>query len=419
MRNPQLGAGSDVISRLSAARTPRGKKALQELVRTALQGIVLELETSFPVTVQALCLAANPAMTALALGLQTDTLAQAPYSLPLSGGTWATLPGLPPAWIPPQLSPFVGGDISAGYAGIALAPDHVSPQTSSEFLVAQASYPFLLADLGTNGEFLLALSPQETITASVALGPALEGIGLSQGTEAKPGAISAFSLTPKGLQPFVLEDCSEMMASLKAERIEAPLPKGSVVENLSPDSEAPLPGITGTGYLSLLSLLIKTGAMDREGHFTLSSSPLLRRSLTLLPEQSRQGITLVLPQGHLLSATDVEEVLKVKAAFSLGLSRLLEHAEISSADLACVYVAGSLGRHADKEALETLGFFPPGLRTRIVCVGNASLTGAALLLQEPKIRESLCQWVTGVRNLDLAADPAFRNSFPKHMRFAW
>ena len=63
-------------------------------------------------------------------------------------------PDLPPARIPPLLAPFVGADISAGMAAIAFGPD-------------PPRYPYLLADLGTNGEFALALSPEEYLLASV------------------------------------------------------------------------------------------------------------------------------------------------------------------------------------------------------------------------------------------------------------
>ena len=428
MRNPQIGAGSDIVSRLAVGQSPMGKERLQALVNEALRDIVRDAEAKHAVTVTSLCVAANPAITALMLGLETKTLARAPYALPLHGGTWESLPELPPMWIPPQLSPFVGGDISAGYAAIALGHFFPTHEPDGNTCTGHASlppeYPFLLADLGTNGEFLLAISPREAITASVALGPALEGIGLSCGTEARPGAVTGFSLSPAGLEITLLPGMDSDNAS------------EPVLAGESPAS--PAAGITGTGYLSLLNLLLKTQAMDREGRFSLERSPLFRRAVSRIRAQGalsaihgvasnadtlgntvRSGEKLPLPHGLFLSASDVEEILKVKAAFSLGLHRLLEHAGVASAELARVYVAGSLGDHVDKEALETLGFFPPGLRSRLETVGNSSLTGAVLLLREKGAREALASWATGVRSLDLASDPAFRQHFPEHMRFAW
>ena len=42
-------------------------------------------------------------------------------------------------------------------------------------------FPLLLADMGTNGEFVLLRAGLPPLLASVPLGPALEGIGLRCG----------------------------------------------------------------------------------------------------------------------------------------------------------------------------------------------------------------------------------------------
>ena len=404
--NPQMGAGSDVVSRLSFAAAPEGRARLSALTREALRSLVeqsLAVMRAYGLSGGdlTLCLAANTAMTAITLGLDTTSLASAPYSLPYAGGQWETPPGLPRIWTPPQLSPFVGGDISAGYAALALDPEAPPP-----------AYPFLLADLGTNGEFLLALTPDKALAASVALGPALEGIGLSHGTEARPGAVSDFSLGPRGLEAFRLPNpdpddaAPEEFAAL---RRSAPAPSR--------------PGITGTGYLALLHILLTSGAMDRQGRFTPDNCGPLKRFLTPVKadaaEEPRNGDWLPLPFDLRLTARDVEEMLKVKAAFSLGLRRLLDQAGLASRDLARVCVAGALGGHVNKRALENLGFFPPGMESRLDAVGNTSLSGAALLLRNPDVRPALVRWAATVRTLDLASDPIFRQNFTDQMRFIW
>ena len=396
--NPQMGAGSDLISRLSAAA--REGQRLGALTREALR---LLTEKSADVMrahglpgTPTLCLAANTAMTAITLDADTAGLARAPYSLPYAGGQWENPPGLPRTWIPPQLSPFVGGDIAAGYAALALDPDRPAPD-----------YPFLLADLGTNGEFLLALAPDRALAASVALGPALEGIGLTHGTEARPGAIADFSLGPKGLEALRLP-----ASGPDAPAAEAP--------NAFPSSST---GITGTGYLALLRLLRASGAMDNQGHFTPDNCGPLKRLLS--PQKAGpadipgDGDWLSLPLGLRLTARDVEEILKVKAAFSLGLRRLLDKAGLAFRDLARIRIAGALGKHVNKQALEHLGFFPPGAENRLEAVGNTSLAGAALLLRNPDVRPALIQWAATVATLDLAADPDFTQNFTAHMRFVW
>ena len=114
--NPQMGAGSDVVSRLAAARNQEGRERLGHLVLRFLQRVVSDVG----VPVAELCIAGNTAMTSILLNEDVAGLCAAPYRLTEPGGRTAELPGLPPAWIPPQPAPFVGGDISAAYVAVFL-----------------------------------------------------------------------------------------------------------------------------------------------------------------------------------------------------------------------------------------------------------------------------------------------------------
>lgn len=436
MLNPQMGAGSDVVSRLAVARNASGKTRLSQLVVTEVEELLQNAEEQGYV-VQDICLAANTAMTAIALDKEVDGLVVAPYSLPFSGGSWEHVASLPPVWIPPQLSPFVGGDISSGYAAIALAHDteklkrlHAAQQLQKE--KTDNIFPFLLADMGTNGEFILALSPDRAFTASVALGPALEGIGLSCGTEAREGAITSFSLTPMGLEAHFYTNAHE-----------APQSTGQ--------SGRCACGITGTGYLSLLKRLLAAGAISKEGRFTgsgilarffkqlrtgetklsgvgfsrmqgVTSPQGVAASLVgSLPTRCKEGKEPYLPLPHalFLTATDVEELLKVKAAFSLGLTRLLDVGGITIHELSGIYLAGALGEHIDTEALEATGFLPQGAGAKVRVAGNTSLIGAALLARDTKLQEELLAWSKKVTPLDLAQDKLFLQGFSSHMTFSW
>ncbi len=367
MINPQMGAGSDVMSRLAYAADDAGAATLRRLTLDALAGIRAGLDAP----VAAICLAANPAMTAITLGKNSAGLRAAPYRLDYAGGGTERIPGLPPVWVPPLLSPFVGGDASAGYAALMFDPRNAPP-----------AFPFLLADLGTNGELVLALSATEALAASVPMGPALEGINLTFGTEARFGAVTAYTLTPLGLEPAVL------------------------------GRTAPR-GITATGYLSLLQQLRKAGLVGADGLFTARPGGLGHRLGTA------EGQRLRLPGRMFLAASDVEEILKVKAAFSLAFSRLLAAAGLAASRLAGLHVAGSLGTHAPAAALEELGFIPPGFAGRVHAAGNTSLAGAALFLLRPDARERSLAWAAGVNTLDLANDPKFTGAYADHMRFAW
>ena len=368
--NPQMGAGSEVMSRLAAAGTPQGRARLAGLARAALD----EILRSLPGTAAECCIAANPAMTAILLEQDVEGLSRAPYRLAYAGGSSERIAGLPPLWIPPQIAPFVGGDVSAGMA----------------FILARLrpEYPFLLADLGTNGEFVLAPGPDRALAASVPLGPALEGIGLRHGSVAEDGAVDAFSLGPAGLRV-------------------------SVIGGGEPGS------VCATGYLSLLRLLLQHGLLSAEGAFRREARTPLAARLADRLRDTDSGLCFAMTENMDLDARDVEAILAVKAAFSLTLERLLARAGINSAGLRRVFVAGALGSHVNADDLEALGFVPSGLGARLIPLGNSSLAGAELFLREPEWREKIRQWARDCSILDLAAEGDFQEGYMRHLRFAW
>ena len=376
MINPQMGAGSDVVARIAHATEEEGAAVLRRLVTNALAGIADACAAKGYVA-ETLCVAGNPAMTGIFLGHATRSLARAPYALPCSGNLTTTVPGLPPVYVPPQISPFVGGDVSAGYAALALDPGSPVP-----------AYPFLLADLGTNGECLLALSPTESLAASLPMGPALEGVNLTFGCLAGIGAVVDYVLTPYGFEPVVLGDTAPT-------------------------------GITATGYLSLLRVLRVSGLLTENGQFARREDLPLAGKVAGESGDSGGERSIRLPGKMALYASDVEELLKVKAAFSLTLSRLLRTASLTAADLSRIYFAGAFGMHVPVEAMTSLGFVPPGTGKRIVTAGNTSLAGASLFLRHPAAREACARWAGNVTTLNLAGEAAFGQAFAGHMFFAW
>lgn len=379
--NPQLGAGSEVMSRLESAGR-RGTAPLAQLVANRLRAIIEAL----PADVSEICVAGNPAMLHILFGLDITGLSRAPYSLAWTGGERELAPDLPPAYAPPLVSPFVGADATAGLAQLMWGEG------------AAPEYPLLLADMGTNGEFLLALSQDEWLGASVALGPALEGVGLTFGGLAEPGAVSGFELTPGGLgATFIGEDSG------------AAEPSGT---------------ITGTGYLSLVHALFRAGLLREDGRFGQASlAPLAARFLPRISRDKgevRFDLQIAAPgqESLYLTGADVEALLKVKAAFNAAWSRLLAEAGLRAGDLRSVRLAGAMGEHVRLRDLEGLGFLPQGLGMAVRKAGNTALAGAGLLLARPELREPLAKAAAKCRVLDLANEPGFGQAFVERMVFA-
>jgi uncharacterized 2Fe-2S/4Fe-4S cluster protein (DUF4445 family) len=376
--NPQMGAGADIVSRIAYAGEPGGLRRLARLSRAALARIVEET----PGGVREICLAANPAMTCIALGRNVQGLAGAPYRLDYQGGCRENPPGLPPLWTAPLIAPFIGGDLSAGYARLALADGK------------KAEFPFMLADMGTNGEFILALTPDKSLAASLPLGPALEGMGMRCGSVAAPGVITDFTLAPDGLKPQGLA---------------------------GPEPEETAPGIAGSGYIALVRRLLRLGLIREDGLFDSrpGASPLARHTAARLHELKGEKVWRLPDSPLYLASTDVEELLKIKAAFSLALKLLLREAGLGFSALKKLYLAGALGAHVPAESLEELGFIPPGGSALAEAAGNTALQGALLLCRQPELRPGMRAWATRVRTLSLTESPDFQQLYLREMRFAW
>ena len=441
--NPQAGAGADIMSRLAVASAPEGRELLAQLVRHELQRIVDFLLQTGLGRVERMCLAANTAMTDIFLNRDVQGLCAAPYRLDHSGDETAAVPGLPPVYIPPLPAPFVGGDVSAGLAAL---------------LEADIPRPFVLADLGTNGELALVTEAGDLWLTSVPLGPALEGIGPECGQLAGPGVVTGFALTPMGLAARFYEaptaaDAAQTSAHGLA-HVAAHMPVHESVHTAG-GMACPCPacqqaesavgqgrpyeqadaarGISATGYLSLLALLLRAGVLRDDGQFVAVPAMPLARKLAAgleLPEHgshgqnpvgsqnlSLTGARLRLPHGLWLAAADVEELLKVKAAFALALNALLQAAGLPMTKLATLCLAGTLGEYVNFDDLETVGFVPSVLSHRIRAVGNTSLDGAALLALNGDKAAALSRMCRHAVVISLVDQPNFHTEYLRHMRF--
>ena len=363
--NPQLAVGSEVMSRLRyALSSDVARRHLRQSVLDVLRDRVTESGA------REMAVAANSTMISLLLDVSLEGLAYAPYGLAWHGGETVLLePELPPAYIPPLLGPFIGADVSAGLAYI----DSLKP-----------SYPYILADLGTNGEFVLAVDESRYLACSVPMGPAIEGVGLCCGSAAGEGILSRAAIGPGGL---VLGG------------------RG-------------LKGISGTGYVSLLAMLLRVGVIDAEGHFREGTMPLARKVHERVREH-RLGRVLGLEGDVFLAERDIEEFLKAKAGVDVGLKTLLRRAGLAEGAVRTVYLAGALGEHVEPDDLISLGFLPEIWRGRVLAAGNTSLRGTILALRDVGARRWLAELPRRVSVESLVDGENFGAAFLQAMRFGW
>lgn len=378
--NPQMGAGGEIMSRLAYAAVPAHAQTMSRLILDRLRAFVRQAGRP----IDRLCVAGNPAMLYLMLNLPLTGLSSAPYHLDFKGGCFLLpAPDLPETYIPPLCSAFIGADLTAGLAFL------------EQGRAGRPAYPYVLADLGTNGECLLAVDPDTYLAASVALGPALEGVGLTFGQTAGPGVIVDYTLSPAGL---------------KAQALPGPPESGRPAE-----TAVVRPGLSGTAYLALLLNLRRLGLLEQDGRFNQHPDLPIAAKVAAGFSQIQQQTVLNLTPDLYLSSQDVEQILKVKAAFNLALSALLAAAGLTPAALSKIYLAGALGEHVRQDALAGLGFVPPGANIEVL--GNAALKGAGLLLADPAARTWLERLAPRIKTLNLAGQETFGRQFIDRMVF--
>lgn len=161
--NPQGKYGSDVLSRIRAAKDAGAldemKKSITEVLEAGVKKFIRENDLSGQIDMYVSC---NTTMTYLLMGYDPAELGEAPFTATHIKGESFVMNVMGTeisATVLPGFSAFVGSDI---YSGI-LAAD----------LCASDKYR-LLCDLGTNGEIALGNKDHLYVTATAA-GPAFEG----------------------------------------------------------------------------------------------------------------------------------------------------------------------------------------------------------------------------------------------------
>jgi uncharacterized 2Fe-2S/4Fe-4S cluster protein (DUF4445 family) len=369
--NPQLLFGADVITRIEAAAA--GKlELMRTLINDALYDLIARLcaAAALPLSsIESITLAGNTVMEHIASGTSPVSIGVAPYK-PVSyfGEDVALWSDLPPVWFAPCVSGYVGGDVVAG-------------------MLCERELPFLLIDLGTNGELALQ-TRQGSVCAATAAGPVFEGMNIRWGMPALPGAIrSAFY--------------------------------DEVAEVLTVDviGGGKITGICGSGLIDLVAIMLSHDLIDESGRVLEAAecnSP-LRSSLISL-----DGSTAFKPLADypiVITQQDVRNLQLAKAAVAAGIEIVLDTAGLSRAKLAGVAIAGSFGLHLDQDNAAMLGLIPASLLAKTSSIGNSSLDGARAALLNPAVRKHMAELARSAHYVELSSDARFSNNFVEHMGF--
>ncbi|MFH0810148.1 MAG: ASKHA domain-containing protein [Pseudomonadota bacterium] len=375
--NPQMSRGEDVISRIVHSQRRGGLDDLRRLAVGIIEDVALALLGKARLagrSVSCLVVAGNTTMAHLLCGLDPKYLREAPYvpasaEFPALRGAdlgFERLGGHLLVRMLPAVASYVGGDIVSGVLATGMAHD---------------SRLTLYVDIGTNGEIVVG-NQDWLACASCSAGPAFEGGGIRCGIRATGGAIEEVRIHPETFEPMIIT-------------IGHGRPKG----------------ICGSGLLSLLAELFEVGLIDQRGRFKDVSTPRVRQGegggeyvLAWAPD-SATGADLA------LSETDIDNLIRAKAAMYAGCLTLLEGVGLKMSDLERVIISGAFGSFINLEKAITIGLLPDLNPEKFFFVGNGSLSGAARVALCAEDYAESVRLAHSMTNFELSESPRFMENY--------
>ncbi|HWR72311.1 MAG TPA: ASKHA domain-containing protein [Nitrospirota bacterium] len=367
LENPQIEFGSDILTRMHhamAANSEEVRRVLTYGVNSLITGLCREAGVNTR-DIHALAAAGNTAMTHFFLGLDVSTIPVAPWtSVARSPGFFSAseldLDLNPEAlvYVFPNAGSYVGGDITAGILSSGMFR---SDKTS------------ILIDAGTNAEVVIG-NREWMIVGAGAAGPALEEDIPRIGKRANKGVVYDVEIRGGNVSCRTFDQCA-------------------------PE------GICGSGMVSLLHELYRSGMIDRSG--TLTSGD----HITELDGEKVFSIACDGADVLQITQGELRNFIKSKAAMFTLLLVLTRSVGISFRDIANVYVSGALGTGIDAAKAAGIGMLPAWPAEIVKPLGNSSLAGARLLLTDGGLVSTVNEIVAKITYKHMHDDPEFMKEF--------
>ncbi|MBM3248100.1 MAG: DUF4445 domain-containing protein [Candidatus Omnitrophica bacterium] len=375
--NKQASFGSDIITRIIFAHEQDGLERLHHAVIDGMNAMIREMvaENNIDLNDVTCCLCAgNTTMIHLLLKVDPSFIRREPYVptanfVPVVRASEAGIKINPRGLLAcvPGVSGYVGGDITAGVLASG---------------ISDAEELSILIDIGTNGEIVLG-NKDWLIGCAASAGPAFEGSGVVCGMRATKGAIQRFEIDPKNLK----------------------------VNYVTIGEVLPI-GICGSGYIDIISELLKTHIIDKNGKINTSINDSRIR-------QGEFGKEFVLVDkkdtGHkqdiVITEMDLDNLKRAKAAIFSATSALVKHLNLSFEDVRKIYIAGGFGTYLDIEKAITIGLLPDLPRKKFVFIGNSSLAGAREILLSVDAFRRADQIAKKTTYFELSVEPGYMDEY--------
>ena len=383
--NAQIRFGEDVLTRIQlCANDPAAIGRLQRAIAAeTLQPLLGEACVRAGLDlweIGVMTVAANTTMLHLLAGVDPTPMGTHPFTpaflehrqyapreLGLEFGTGETQVHLLPG-----PAAYVGADLAAGIIATGLLYD---------------DGPALLVDVGTNGE-IIAKVGDRLVGCATAAGPAFEGAGLSCGVRGVHGAIERVRMA---VDPFAVE-CEVIGGGAR-----------------------PI-GLCGSAYVDLLWEGRRLGILGATGRLTPEFAR--RAGENLQADQWGRKLRL---HAHgaagavWISEVDIARLLQAKAAIAAGITTLLGSLGTAPAAVKTVYLAGGFGLHLSLEHAIGCGLLPGFAESQISVVGNTSLGGAFLALNDQSLLEEAKTACRRMETIELNLVPGFEDAYIDHL----
>jgi uncharacterized 2Fe-2S/4Fe-4S cluster protein (DUF4445 family) len=387
--NRQQPFGADVISRVSATMLdPDALETLQARAAETLNllaGEVCEEAGADPAGVYEMVLCGNVTMTQIALGIDPEPLAVAPFIMaarrlpPVTAADFGVhIHPRAPAFVFPALGAYVGGDIIAGMLATGLTRDRRLR---------------LFIDVGTNSEIALGSNERVVSTAAPA-GPAFEAAQIRCGMRAAEGAIEGVKISGDDIALEVIGDAAPV-------------------------------GMCGSGLVDAVAQLVTAGLLDHSGRFVpdeqaAEDHPGLAPRLVKVGEER---VFVLAWRGDdpanaiYLSQRDVRELQFAKASIATGWHILLTELGVTADDITQVLLAGSFGSYLSPASAVKIGLVPKLPLPRIVSAGNVAGEGAKMAALSLRERAAADAILEEVEYVELSGRADFNDMFVDQLAF--
>ena len=380
--NKQATFGSDIITRIIFARQSDGLEKLHHAVIDTMNEMIKELVAENKIDlndVNCVLCAGNSTMIHLLLRIDPTYIRREPYVptanfVPTVRAAEAGIKINPRGLLScvPGVSSYLGGDICAGILSCGMYKE--------EQLC-------LLIDIGTNGEIVLG-NNEFLIGCSASAGPAFEGSGLTCGIRAARGAMQNVEISPENYEVNY-----DVIGGGKAL------------------------GICGSGYIDIVSQLVKSGIINKDGKFNQIKNPRLRKCdsglefVIAFKEQTESSSDIVITED------DIENIKRAKAAIFAAASVLVRETHLGFSDIKKIFIAGGFGTYINIENAVSIGLFPDIERKRFIFVGNSSLAGACHVLLSYQAMEEVKEVAKKVTYFELSIESAYMDEYMAAMFF--